>query len=105
MLLSGTGTNLGALTHPCNNSAQTWGLCAWSLPLGRIGQYGANMLAREAREIVEDLIFGQPTGEVLEDIRWGDTGSEKRRLPAAHAGGDLNKIPPIHGDRECNCFL
>jgi len=95
----------GALTHSCNNSAQTWALCAWSLPLGRIGQDGANMLAREAREIFEDLIFVQPTGEILEDIRRGDTGSEKRRLPAAHAGGDLNQIPPIHGNRDCNFFF
>jgi hypothetical protein len=35
------------------------------------------------------LIFGHPTGEVLEDIGRGDAGSEKRRLPAAHAGGDV----------------
>jgi hypothetical protein len=48
-----------------------------------MGQDGTDMLAREAREIFKDLIFGHPTGEVLEDIGRGDAGSEKRRLPVA----------------------
>jgi hypothetical protein len=95
--LSGRGTNVGALTHPRNNSGQSWASPVQTLAFGRIGQDGTDMLAREAREIFKDLIFGHPTGEVLEDIGRGDAGSEKRRLPAAHAGGDLNQIPPIHG--------
>src|SRR5258708_7639126 len=82
--MSGPGTNLGALTHTRNNSRQSWTSSAQTLSLGRISQDGTNMLARQAREIFKDLIFGHPTGEVLEDIGRGDAGSEKRRLPAAH---------------------
>jgi hypothetical protein len=89
---------LGALSHPRNNPAQSWASRPRTLALGRIGQDGTNMLAREAREISKDVIFGHPTGEVLKDIGRRDTGPEKRRLPAAHAGADLNKIPPIHGE-------
>jgi hypothetical protein len=96
--LWGRGTGLGALTYPRNNSGQSWASRVQTLAFGRIGQDGTDMLAREAREIFKDLIFGHATGEVLEDIGRGDAGSEKRRLPAAHAGGNLNQIPPIHGE-------
>jgi hypothetical protein len=92
----GRGTNLGALTHPRNNSAQSWASRPQALALGCIGQGGTNMLACEAWEISKDLIFVHPTGEVLKNIAWGEAGSDKCRLPAAHAGGDLNQILPIH---------
>jgi len=74
------------MTHPRNNSGQSWASRAQTLALGRIGQDGTNMLAREVWEVFKDLIFGHPTGEVLEDIGRSDAGSKKRRLPAAHAG-------------------
>jgi hypothetical protein len=103
--MSGTGTNLGALTHPRNNSGQSWASRARTLALGRIGQYGTNMLAREAWKIFKDLIFSHPTGEVFQDIGRGDAGSDERRLPTADAGGDLNQIPPIHGTADCIHFF
>jgi hypothetical protein len=103
--LSGRGTNVGALSQPRNNPAQSWASRPRTLALGRVGQDGTNMLALEARKIFKDLIFGHPPGEVLEDIRRGDAGSEKRRLRAAHAGGDLNPIPPMHSDGDCTRFI
>jgi hypothetical protein len=66
-----------------------------------IGQDGTNMLAREAREIVKDLILAHPTGEVLEDIGRRNAGSGKRRLGAAHPWGDLNKLLPVHDEVLC----
>jgi Cytochrome P450 len=101
-LLSGRGTNLGVLTHLCNNSGQSSASGARTLALGRIGQDGANMLPRDAREIFEDLIFGHPTGEVLEDIGGGDAGSDakasaRHRLWARH--GTLSTLHSLHVPR------
>ena len=67
----------GRLTDSRNNSAQSWASRARTLALGRVGQDGSNMLAREAREIFKDFIFGHPAGEVLEDIGRGDAGSRR----------------------------
>jgi hypothetical protein len=82
-----TWNKLGALTHPCNNSGQSSASGARTLALSRIRQDGANVLPRDAREIFEDLIFGHPTGEVLEDIGGGDAGLDERgpRLTSAEA--------------------
>ena len=91
-LLSGRGTNLGALTHPRINSAQSWESRPQTLALGCIGQDGTNMLACEAWEISKDLTFGRPTGEVLKNIAWGEAGSDKRRLPAAHDVGSMRSF-------------
>jgi hypothetical protein len=52
-------------------------------PLGRAGQDRADVLALQIREVMKDLVFAHPAGEILEDIADGDPQAADARSSAA----------------------
>jgi hypothetical protein len=64
---------------------------------GGKSQGGANVIAREVGEVVQDLIFRHPAGEVFQYVVYRDAGSIDTGLPGANGWIYRDSVLPDHG--------
>ena len=69
----------------------------WAGKMARVCKTCANVIAREVGEVVQDLIFRHPAGEVFEHVVHGDAGSIDTGLPGANSWIYRDSVLPGHG--------